>query len=202
MGNYIMGVDLGQSQDPTAIIVLEVPSGSRGPRMYHLRHAERLALGTPYPVVAERIRSMMQSSELRGRTWLVVDATGVGMPVVDMLWRTGLRPIAVTITGGNTVVSSGPGIYSVPKRDLASVLQVLLQTERLRIARKIPQADILVQELRAFRVKINLTTGHDSYESWRESEHDDLVLAAAMACWYAENAWPGPRGPVRVVWGS
>jgi hypothetical protein len=33
-----------------------------------------------------------------------------------------------------------------------------------------------------------LRTAHDSYEHWREGDHDDLVLAAALACW-----WPRIR---------
>ena len=40
-----------------------------------------------------------------------------------------------------------------------------------------------------FRVKINLTTGHDSYsagENWRSAPYDDLVLALSMACWHSE----------------
>jgi hypothetical protein len=34
---------------------------------------------------------------------LAVDATGVGKPVVDLLRERGLAPMAVTITGGDTV---------------------------------------------------------------------------------------------------
>lgn len=33
-----------------------------------------------------------------------------------------------------------------------------------------------------FKVKIS-TSGHDSYEAWREGDHDDLVLAALLALW-------------------
>jgi soluble P-type ATPase len=39
-----------------------------------------------------------------------------------------------------------------------------------------------VRELQNFRVKINIATGHDSYEAWRENEHDDIVLAVALVC--------------------
>ena len=28
---------------------------------------------------------------------------------------------------------------------------------------------------------------HDTYGAWREGVHDDLVLATALACWYAER---------------
>jgi hypothetical protein len=36
-----------------------------------------------------------------------------------------------------------------------------------------------------FRRKQNTVTAHISYGHWRESDHDDLVLAAALACWKA-----------------
>jgi len=42
----------------------------------------------------------------------------------------------------------------------------------------------LREELLNFRRKINLKTAHDSYEHWRDSDHDDLVLAVALACWW------------------
>jgi hypothetical protein len=43
--------------------------------------------------------------------------------------------------------------------------------------------------------KVNIKTGHDSYESWRESVQDDLVLAVALGCWHAENR-PAPIQPL------
>jgi hypothetical protein len=53
----------------------------------------------------------------------------------------------------------------------------------------------LKEELLNFRRKINLKTAHDSYEHWRESDHDDLVLATALACWWATQR----RSVLRVV---
>jgi hypothetical protein len=76
----------------------------------------------------------------------------------------------------------------VPKRDLASVVQVLLQSSRLRIGEGLAHARTLTEELVNFRVKITLA-GHDSYGTgaeWREGNHDDLVLALALACWRGE----------------
>jgi hypothetical protein len=69
---------------------------------------------------------------------------------------------------------------------LVSGLQVLLQTERLKIAQDIPHAETFVAELRNFRVRIS-ESGHDSYEAWREGSHDDLVLSVAIACWLGER---------------
>lgn len=117
---------------------------------------------------------------------LVADRTGVGRPVVDVLRAAELSP--VTITGGDVVTQDGRD-FRVPKRDLVSAVQVLLQSERLKIARALPEASMMTGELLAFKVSINLR-GHDSYGNdagqWRENPHNDLVLAVALACWYGE----------------
>ena len=152
-------------------------------------HLERIQLGTPYPLIVERVRGMLMDPRLRGQTELVVDATGVGRPVVDMLRQARLNPKPISITGGMSPGYEG-GEWRVPKRDLVGVLQVLLQTERLKFAANLPAVPTLVQEMMAFKVAIS-TAGHDSYGSWREGAHDDLVLACAVACWYAEK--PQPR---------
>ena len=67
-----------------------------------------------------------------------------------------------------------------------SVLQVLLQCQRLKFSRDVPESQVLIEELVAFRAKIS-SSGNDSYEAWREKDHDDLVLALALSCWYGER---------------
>lgn len=177
---FCAGLDLGQSADYTALAILEVG------REYHARHLQRFALGTPYPAIVSQVGAIMQAPALRGRCLLVVDATGVGAPVVDLLFAAGLPCVAITIHGGDAVTGAG-NAWRVPKRDLVSILQVLLQTGRLKFAAELPEAPILIQELMAFRVTIS-DAGHDSYAAWREGAHDDLVLAVALALWYCERA--------------
>jgi hypothetical protein len=62
-----------------------------------------------------------------------------------------------------------------------------MQNGQLKIADALALKDTLVKELLAFRVKINISTAHDSYEHWREGDHDDLVLSVALACWAGER---------------
>ena len=102
----------------------------------------------------------------------------------------GLRPIRVQIHGGDRVTGEGRS-YRVPKRDLVAAVQVLLQNGKLRIAPG-EMTDVLVQELINFRVKIDPETAHDSYSAWREKDHDDLVLAVALACWWGSRRIPLP----------
>ena len=162
-----------------------------------MRHLERFRLGTPYPRIVERVREIQASPALKdqpgGRdrpVYVVADATGVGRPVIDLMRERAVKDLyAITITAGNAV-TRGPYEYHVPKRDLVSVLQVLLQNEKLRIAEALPEAAVLRAELENFRVKTSLETGHDSYEAWRERDHDDLVLSLALPCWLAETHEP------------
>lgn len=185
--SYIVGVDLGQANDYTAIAVAEVrapaPDGAETAPHYQIRHLERLELGTPYPQQVERVQVIMKG--LKGAL-LVVDQTGVGRPVVDMLRAKSLNPYAVSIHGGDATTRDGYN-YRVPKRELVSILQVLLQSKRLQVAKSLPDAQTLVEEMLAFKVTIS-QTGHDSYgNDWRENPHDDLVLATALACWRGEQ---------------
>jgi hypothetical protein len=80
--------------------------------------------------------------------------------------------------------------WRVPKRDLVGVLQVLLQTGRLKVASKLKLGPVLSQEMLNFKVKIDPMTAHDSHSAWREEDHDDLVLSVALAAWWGEN---GPK---------
>jgi hypothetical protein len=111
---------------------------------------------------------------------MLVDATGVGRPVVDMLRDRGLPVEAVIITGGNEPTSTGSE-HHVPKRDLASALQVLIQTDRIKVSREMPEGEAFASELGNFGTLIS-PSGHDSYAA-RGSGHDDTVIAAVLLAW-------------------
>jgi len=210
---YVVGVDLGQAQDYSAVSVVEATGTeylrtvtdldpefhrtrereerfSAPPTSFDVTHLERLALGTPYPAVVARVGEVCAEVVRRlpsGSQWLlVVDETGVGRPVVDLLEQAGLTPVAVTITGGDTVTGTGRQLR-VPKRDLVATMSVALQYRRLKIANALPMASVLAKELTDFKVKIDAKTAHDTYGAWREGQHDDLVLSVALACWGAER---------------
>jgi len=192
---FYAGLDLGQSQDWTALAIVQ-RHGPAGAVVYHVRHLERPELGTPYPVVVETVAARitaLRAVDPPPTVLLAIDKTGVGAPVVDLIRRAalGVPLLAITITGGTAVVRDGEEV-SVPKRDLVSALQVLLQSGRLKVAESLPLAHALTAELMNFRVKISLG-GHDSYGAgtdgaWREAgTNDDLCLAVGMAVWAAES---------------
>lgn len=202
---FCVGLDIGQTQDFTALCVAEriqarppwrgepawaawEPPLPPPPAHYHVRHLERLPLGISYPDMVDHVRALLNRPPLGdSETNLAVDATGVGKPVVDLLRNSQLRAslYAVTITGGDTVSKDNSRYWRVPKRDLIAATQVLLQAQRLKIAAALPEAPVLVSELLGYRVKIDPRTAHDSYNA-REGAHDDLVLALALAVFLGE----------------
>ena len=139
ISEYFVGVDLGQKQDFTALCVVEraevmfdvrdlVTWECKRETRFELRYMERMKLRTPYPAVVERIREVTMDPALGEKRSLVVDATGVGAPVVDLLCAEGVgcEIVPVVITGGGSGVGAGPrGERRVPKRDLIVGLQVM-----------------------------------------------------------------------------
>jgi hypothetical protein len=199
---YYVGLDLGQSQDYTALAVIQKvptydPQTGKHASELHLKHLERYPLKTPYTDIADQVKSLLTGDPfttpayLNGRvakpiTELIVDKTGVGVAVTDLLKERRLNSIAVTITGmGQKVNRTSAREYSVPKQDLVSALEAPFHKGTLKVAKGLQGWPKLREELLNFRRKQNKVTAHISYEHWRESDHDDLVLAAALACWKA-----------------
>src|SRR5262245_51566109 len=191
--HYFAGLDLGQSQEFTALAVLERACAydeemrPREPAQYAVRHLERFPPGTPFPAVGARVAALFATGPL-GNGTLVVDQTGVGKPVVDLLRKAQpkayVRPVTVTV--GHHAVADEHGGWLVPKKELVSTLQILLQSRRLLVAEALPEAATLVRELTNFQAKVVLVVD-DPYVAWREGAHDDLVLAIAIAAWEAER---------------
>ena len=166
------GLDLAQADDYTALVVFVAEE-----------HRARAVLverfrGLAYTDAVDRV---LDHLALFRDVLLLVDSTGVGRPVVDLLrlrapW---LRLVAVHLHGGDQIRRAADGLH-IPKRTLMQPLAALLGAGRLEIPPG-PLAD----ELRNFGRKVDHRTGHERFEA--RHGHDDLVVAASLA------ALPIPR---------
>jgi hypothetical protein len=190
MTSYVLGLDLGQTSDFTALAVLERHAAEMTGQKpdYALRHLRRFPLGTAYTEIVPAVAAVRRSEPLR-QAPLVVDQTGVGRAVVDMLRQSACGVIPVTITGGHATTVTDDGSYHVPKKELITALQVVMQGRRLQIARSLPDAVTLVCEMQQFQVKLT-AAANETFGVWRDGQHDDLVLAVALACWWSERVPP------------
>lgn len=190
---YFTGLDLGQASEYTGLAVLEQKTGpdpeqpDRVIKRYAVRFLKRFDLGTPFPAILAYLREKFSKSPLEHST-LVVDQTGVGEPVVRLLRRESLkvtiRPL--TITAGDQGHMNEAGLWSVPKKELVSSLQILLQSRRIKFSRDLPETATLERELAKFRSKVTLSS-NATLEDWREGPHDDLILAVAIAAWQSDR---------------
>ncbi len=98
------------------------------------------------------------------------------------------------IHGGDAVSGDERDGFKVPKKDLVAAVAVTMQDGRLRIRSSMKLASVLTEELGYFRSKINIATGHERFEAWRERQHDDTVLATSLALWYGERPEPSSWG--------
>jgi hypothetical protein len=204
---YIVGVDLGQAADPTAVCVIESYAEREDPAepmkfYYDVRHLMRMPLGLSYPAIVQDVGVMLQRPPLSAGAELVIDETGVGRAVGDIFLERGLKPIRVTITAGNDAGQmQGNARYTVSKSFLVSNLDAKLHTGELRFAKELREAPALETELKDFRRHVS-EAGRYSFEA-RSGAHDDLVLAVAIALWRATSKKPSfsrPSSPPRVLY--
>ncbi len=201
---FYIGVDLGQKRDYTAIATIErskcvalerdrmthhFPTFMR----YHVRRIDRPPLGTSYVEIVDILERQVrmaagQFTHLRPR--LIVDATGVGAPVIDLIKQRQLPAwlVPVTIVAGEQETSTKSGYYHVPKRNLVTGLQILVEQGNLKVSANITESKVLIHELMNMRAKIT-SAGNETYSAWREGDHDDIVLAVGLACWRAAKQW-------------
>src|SRR6516164_525589 len=126
-----VGLDLGQAQEFTALAVLE--GTDTPPRSYAVRHLHRWPVGTAYPAIIAEMAKVV--GKLPQGTALALDITMVGRPVIYLVRRAGLTCAyyPITLTSGHSV-ATGPIGPLVPKKEVVSTLQVLLQAQRLKVA--------------------------------------------------------------------
>jgi hypothetical protein len=209
-----LGVDVGKTQDPTAVALAEqiwrprategegAYEGDASPAFvdhYYIRHLERLELGTDYPEIVRTLAQIWRSVRQRlvdqnvgsgqGKPEVpglkvYVDATGVGLPVVDMLKEAGVPVIPVYFTHGDRRTEqkdpSGQNYVMLGKAFLVSRMQALLQTNRIHLP-KTQEARQLAKELMDYEIKVD-TAANDKYGAFKVGTHDDLVTALGLTC--------------------
>lgn len=205
------GQDLGECLDRSALGIVEYvsePTQTRDPATWAplfqcslvLRHLESPPLGTAYPEVARRAREVVRHPRMDGRCTLIVDAQGPGGGVLPMI-EPGLGAPLVKMKATNgQEAREGEKSLNVPKTALLDRLEYVLRTKKLRIAMG-PLTEEFVRELTMLKKEYQ-TSGYVTYTT---PIHDDLVMAVAMAVWYAweqHKPYLQMPGPVPIVSGA
>ncbi len=159
---YCLSKDVGKVANHATLVLLELSTtytGKRDPVTWQYLYrpqlrlvlAERFRLGTEYRKVVARAAQLCRHPNLAGRTSLLLDASGAGLPIEEWMQEEKLPVnfLPVTITGGGNAHCVN-GRWHVPKAQMVRDLITLLEGERLKISNAIPHADLLREELRQF----------------------------------------------------
>lgn len=186
----VIGVDIGQRREPSGLCVAEHDLRKEdGSDILHymIRHLERLPAGTQFPKIADRVSEVASGvyRKTRERPHLLLDVTGLGSPVVDLIREASKdygRISEVYFTHGDQCTEemvSGRSVVRLGKAYLVSKLQTMLQTARLHLPKN-EQTDILRRELMDFEIEID-EKANERYGAFRVGAHDDLVTALGMS---------------------
>jgi terminase large subunit-like protein len=152
---YVLGVDLAKSSAWTVVHVLKL-----GPRPLQLVHQERFHR-IDWP---DQVKKVKKIADSYGKAPTVVDATGVGEPVVGMMRRAGLTVQAFEFNDES-------------RKSILDELSIAFSNREIRMPQVLME-DVLGEELHAMAVDIN-ERGRTIYHS--RAEFTDCVMALALA---------------------
>lgn len=155
---YVIGVDVGQSIDYMAAVSIGYKS-----RRLELREHFR---GVSYPQAAVRLQELQKNLN---DAPIVLEINGPGVAVAQEFDRIGVDYIPFTTTRQS-------------KQEVILSLAADVQNARVEVADIAP----LPYELTVFRYS-KTTSGSYKYSA-PEGEHDDTVIASALASWGLRNA--------------
>lgn len=208
--SFVIGADPGKRQDFTAVVIVErvktqspeaepadtwrTPYRVPTPETRFIcRELGRLPLGTSHEASARSIASVVHNVNCYDpdhTPQLVVDATGIGEPILDSMEQylpTNVTATRVWWTSGEKMRRQGRQLM-VGKAWLVSRLQALVDTHRIEVP-DTPQATQLLNELMSYEIKV--TDSGTMIAGARSGAHDDLAMALALCV--LEDDSPAPK---------
>lgn len=197
MFDFCFSQDLGKLADPSAYVLTETKTRVRTEPNEVREFGEEPETEILYPDITVRwvARKMVPYDQVIDDAYdrlhdvrllqncsHLIDITGVGQPVWDMMVRRGMSPIGISFTSG-LQVHPAPYGFTVPKIEMLSALQLALRQKALKFSNGLDQeiVDQIIHEFASFRDK---RPEGKSLESWREKDHDDIIFALAMNVWW------------------
>jgi len=180
----VISIDVGQKSDFTAISVVQQENDrfvlKALTRFRHLSYTE----------VVQRVLIILET--LPKNTACVVDSTGVGTPVCDMLNAEGIQVWRITITGGYKANITGYNL-NIPKEMLVNVAQVVVESGKLVIADGLSYWKEALNEFENFAMKVAPGGDQLTYSALRSGQKDDLVLSILMNLYFCDRYAPAQK---------
>jgi hypothetical protein len=206
---YIAGLDVAQQHDWTAIAILELyrpPGILKAPPEIRLVSLDRWQM--LYPDTLLELGTIFSDEQFARKVMLATDATGPGLSLYEDMVR---DPELLTAVGKDriTPVIISPGQHQerdgrfrkVPKHYVISRLQSAVRRHEIRVPEGLPLYNVLEGELEGYELKVREGSKHVTFSNNPRDggpEHDDTILALALAWWRVNYKEKGTR-KLRVV---
>lgn len=203
---FYVGIDVTDDRKGVISLVEKASTGEDENVKYRIHRIDSIEDNQNDEQIAARVRDMIAESPYTGRTSVVVNkTTDPGQMVVNRLIQTGLTPIGVIISGGDSAAQTGTGMartsagvithdtsgFMVSEHVLVDCIERLYQEGRTELPREdSDSASLLSQGLQSYRARAHEAgeaLEHISEEPRRDADHSEYVISAALACWYGEQ---------------
>ncbi len=206
-GRHLLGVDVGISHDFTAFTLLKVntpnvlvpvsrysdepvidketgqelvlPEGVSFEKFMQPRYdvidLQRI-LHSDFETIAREIKAVLYDVP---HCHVAIDATGMGTGLVMECKRIGLRPLALTLSGGSRITGARQS-WRVPSNMVYEAVHMVFAQDRYRLGSQLELTRALMNELQCCEVHRS-ERGHASYEVHGEIGHGDLLMSLALA---------------------
>ena len=201
---YFAGLDVAQQNDWTALAIIELvhsPEAPKGPPEKRLVALDRWQM--LYPDTLDELGFIFSDERFARKVMLATDASGPGLSLYEdmvrddeMLACVGKKRISpVIITDGQNQDRDGR-FYKVPKHYLITRLQSAIRRHEIRVPKKLPLYDVLESELEGYELKVREGSKRVTFSNNPRDggpEHDDTILALALAWWRVNYKNKGTR---------
>ena len=195
----IASLDIGGSKDPSVLLVLRVappdpiipPNDPDFLPSYTLECAVPAPLGLSYEKMSEVFSGYINQPEMSGAL-AVLDRTGLGRPVFEMISKRVENLIGITFTSGRDGARGGR-FWTVPKLDAVSALQLALP--RVQVPALAQGAAYVRRQLEDFG-ETRSKSGQSKFGNVTQGAHDDAVTGLMMAVMVGDWQWKAQIGLV------
>ena len=187
---FILSLDPAQLRDWSALCAVDMQYNQAQRRFHYNLVAMNRKQGLPYDQIVDWVVKTIKNPAFGQQKppEFILDATGVGVAVRDMIRAKGIRMKAITITAGEAFSRQGNFIH-IGKARLIGKFLGAFDGGKVQVNPNMPIWPAVEREMLAFRAEMS-TQGRVKLEA-EQGENDDMLFALAMAVWYGEEILRG-----------
>jgi len=199
MKTIVLACDVGGRQDYAALCGIQIQKGPMhklgegGPRQFVVTYLDQM-LGLGYLQVEEAMTALLEYYANKEPCYLVpvVDARGVGAPIVELLAERDVRPIGLMATTGfsesrPSAILGGKALeIKVSNTKLLAAIRTARANDELVIDEDLDMAGELAKQMMNVEPQLTEKKKSERFDA-PTGQHDDLLAATMMGLYVAQR---------------